>query len=155
MSVTEATIASYQASTSATSSRPRPSAWVTIAAAIGPANARRSSAAPAGANVVDQPVGLVFGGPREPSRHLAGAKRPHEGRAVAIVLDSVEAEHARADHLGGGEARVVDGERLRIAHRRQDEVVARHQPALEAGQPRHRLGRSQAGQDGVGILVEL
>jgi hypothetical protein len=74
---------------------------------------------------------------------------------VAIVLGPVEAEHAGSHHLGGGKPRVVDGERPRVAHRGQDEVVPRDQPALEAGQPRHRLGRTQARQRGVRILVEL
>ena len=47
-SVTAATIASYQPRTAPVPASGNPSAWVTIAAASGPAKARRSSAAPAG-----------------------------------------------------------------------------------------------------------
>ena len=50
-SVTAATIASYQPRTAPVSASGSPSEWVTIAAASGPAKARRSSAVPAGSNV--------------------------------------------------------------------------------------------------------
>ena len=57
-SVTAATIASYQPRTAPVSASRSPSEWVTIAAASGPAKARRSSASPVGLDGVDQPVDL-------------------------------------------------------------------------------------------------
>jgi hypothetical protein len=74
---------------------------------------------------------------------------------VALVLDPVETEHARADHLRGGEPRIVHGERRRVAHRRQDQVVAGDEPAIQARQPGHGLGGAQARQHGMGVAVQL
>ena len=69
---------------------------------------------------------------------------------------AVEREHARPDDLGRREARVVDGERRRVAHRLQHEVAPRHEPrarAPAATRPAraHGAGRSA----GCGSYVEL
>jgi hypothetical protein len=40
---------------------------------------------------------------------------------VAVVIGAVEAQHAGSDHARGREARVVDRERVRVAHRRRGE----------------------------------
>ena len=90
-----------------------PSEWVTIAAASGPAKARRSSAAPAGSMASISAVDLVGDDVGEALADGLQAKRPRERRAVALVLVAVEREHARPDDLPGREARVVDGERRR------------------------------------------
>src|SRR5256885_1916115 len=95
---------------------------------------------------------MIWSADRVPScAALAGAERPRKRRAVAVVLEAVETEHAGPHHLGRGEPRIVDRERVRGAHRRQNEVVAGDQPTLEARQPRHRLGGTEAGQGRVGV----
>ena len=45
----------------------------------------------------------------------------------------------------------VSGSRIAAS----DEVMARHEPAVEARQPRDGLVRAQPREDGVGIAVEL
>ena len=142
-SVTAATIASYQPRTAPVSASGSPSEWVTIAAASGPAKARRSSAAPAGSNGVDQPVDLVGDHVGEALPDGLQAKRPRERRAVALVLVAVEREHARPDDPPGREPRVVDGERVGVAHDVQREVAAQDEPAAQRGHPR-RAARARA-----------
>ena len=55
--------------------------------------------------------------------------------AMAVVLVTVEREHARADDLRRREAGVVDGETGRIAHDGDTQVTPRHEPAVEHGHP--------------------
>ena len=76
-------------------------------------------------------------------------------RIVAAVLLAVEREHAGADDLAGGEARVVDGERLRVPHHLHREVAAGDEPPVEHGQPRHRLLFAQAREHRMRVLLEL
>ncbi len=84
---------------------------------------------------VDQVLGLVGDDLREARLHGTPAKRDDERLAVAAVLRPVETEHAGPDHLAGGEARVVDGERARVAHDLHREVAARDEPAVQRRQP--------------------
>ena len=71
------------------------------------------------------------------------------------VLGAVEREHARPDHLGRREARVVNREPVCVAHDRDAQVAAGHEPAVEGGDPRHRLVLAKAGERLVRIGVEL
>ena len=48
--------------------------------------------------------------------HLRQPERVGERIAMASVLRAVERQHARAEHLSGREARIVDRERRRVAH---------------------------------------
>jgi hypothetical protein len=84
---------------------------------------------------VDQPLGLLGHQRREARMHRPTAKRASERVAVAAVLLAVAREHARANHAPRGEARVVDGERPRVAHHLHCEVVPRDEPALQGRQP--------------------
>ena len=65
---------------------------------------------------------------------------------MAPVLVAVEREHARADDLCGREARVVDGERARIAHRLQHEIAPGDEPRVERRHPRDRLALAEPGE---------
>ena len=155
IAVTEATIASYQPSTSPGPASSRPSACVTTIAASGPASARRSSASPGAGERVDEPVRLGRDERGEPLPYRIEPERRREGVAVAPVLEPVEAEHARSHDLRGREARIVDGERLRVAHDLHGQVAPRHQPAVERRNPCDRLARPQPGQHGMRIPIEL
>ena len=75
--------------------------------------------------------------------------------AVALVLGPVEREHARADHLPGREARVVDRERGGVAHHLHSQVAPGDEPAVQYGHPRHRLGLAQAREQRVRVRLEL
>jgi hypothetical protein len=84
---------------------------------------------------VDQRLGLDCGRPLEPIAHLAGAKRTDERRAMISMRLAVEAEHARPDDLRRREARIVDRERRRVAHRLEHEVMPGYEPAVERVDP--------------------
>ena len=139
ISVTALTIASYHASTAATSPGPSPSARVI---AYGGERARERTAQLRLARrreLVDEPLRLDVYDIGEP---LANGQRPERrGKRcpVARVRVAIEAEHARPDHATRREARVVDGVARRIADHLQRERVTGHQPAVERGDPRHRL----------------
>ena len=152
-SVTAATIASYQPRTAPVSASASPSACGhdrrgeragEAAPQLGRARAarsRRSSRSTSSATSV-----------REALPHR---RRRRNGRANGarwrVVLGAVEREHARADHLPGREARVVDGERLGVAHHLQREVAARDEPAVQRRQPRHRLALAQPGEQRMSV----
>ena len=104
--------------------------------------------------LVDQPRRLLLHRVRQPPPHLAQPQRRDERRPVAVVLDAVEREHALAHHLRGREARVVDREGRRVAHRGEREVAAGDEPAVDRRQPRHRLARPEAREQVVGIALE-
>jgi hypothetical protein len=91
----------------------------------------------------------------EPPPDLAEAQRRDERRAVPRVLRSIEGEHARPDHLRGGEPRVLDGERPRVAHHREREVTAGDEPAVERRQPGDGLALAQRSEPGVRLGLEL
>ena len=65
------------------------------------------------------------------------------------MLVAIEREHARADDAPGREARVVDGERARVAHDLQREVAPQDEPAAEGRQPHHGRAFAQAGEQGM------
>src|ERR1039457_3014230 len=74
---------------------------------------------------------------------------------MAGVLGAIEREHARADHPGGREPRVVHGEYRRVAHDAQRQVAAGDQPAAENGQPRHGLTLPEPGQHRMRVVLEV
>ena len=104
---------------------------------------------------VDQPLGLFAHHLREPIAHGGEPERARERFPVPPVLVAVEREHARPDHLAGGEARVVDGEGLRVPHHLHREITPRDEPPVEHGQPGHRLPLAQARQQRVRVVLEL
>jgi hypothetical protein len=122
---------------------------VTIAAARGPASP------PGWFERLDQPVGLLSYHGSEPLPHLGQAERRREWRAVPVVLRPLHGQHARPDDAAGREARVVDGERLRVAHRREREVAPRDEPTAERGHPRHRVVLAKPRQRGVGVARKV
>ena len=128
---------------------------MTIAAASGPASSRRSSASPAGAIASSSRSVSSAHRRGEALAHGVEPERPGERRAVAPVLGAVEREHARPDDLAGGEARVVDGERLGVAHHLHGEVAPRDEPAAERGQPGDRLVLAQPREQRVRVGLEL
>ena len=67
--------------------------------------------------------------------HLVVPEGAVERAPVARVRRAVQREHARPDHLGGGEARIVDGERARVAQDRHGQVVAGDQPGAQDRDP--------------------
>src|ERR1035438_6448550 len=83
---------------------------------------------------------------RHPGPHLRVAEAAGERAAMAGVLGAIEREHARADHPGGREPRVIHGEYRHVAHDAQRQVAAGDQPAAESGQPRHGLALPEPGQ---------
>ena len=80
---------------------------------------------------------------REPRGHLRLVECRRERVAVPAVLRAIEREHARPDDLRRGEARIVDGEAISVAHDLDAQVPPRDQPAAEDGQPRDRLDRTE------------
>ena len=136
---TAATISSYQPSTTPGSASTSSRALVTTATASGPARSRRTSAAPAGARAATRRRASSWIRPAK--RTLASGFEEGLGErvAMALVLGTVEREHARADDLRRREARVVDGEPFGVAHHGDGEVATRDQPAAKYGDPRHRL----------------
>ena len=122
-----------------------------MAAASGPAKARRSSASPSGSMASISRSTSAATTSVKRSRDGLQAKRARERRAVALVLVAVEREHARADDAPGREARVVDREGGRVAHDLQREVAAQDEPAAEGRQPHHGRALAQAGEQGMSV----
>ena len=112
-------------------------------------------ALPGGRERVQQQGGLLAHRAGQRLAHGAEPQRRDEGRPVAVVLGPVEREHARPDDPRGREPRVLDRERLRVAHRGEREVAARDEPAVDRRQPRDRLALAQAGQQRVRRALEL
>ena len=104
---------------------------------------------------VDQPVGLLGDRRAEALAHGVEPERPRERVAMALVRRALERQHARPDDLPGREARILDRERLRVAHHAHRQVAARHQPAVQRRQPGHRLVLAQAREHGVWIGLQL
>jgi hypothetical protein len=71
------------------------------------------------------------------------------------MLNTIERQHARADHSGRRKPRIVDCEGGGIAHHPHRQVVAGDQPSAQHPKPRHRLGRPQLCQQWVRVFVEL
>ena len=148
--------ASYQPSTAPASASSRPSACVDDRGRqrAGQAAAQLRRARAGSIASISRSVSAATSSVKR-SPHRVEPERPRERIAVAAVLRAVEREHARADHPAGGEARVVDGERLRVAHHLQREVAPRDEPALERGQPRHRLPLAKARQQRMRVELQL
>ena len=87
------------------------------------------------------PVDLLADEPTEPGRHLARPERGGERRPVAVVLGVVERQHARPDDLGGREAWIGDGERLRIAQHVERGGASGDDEAADRRHPRDRGDR--------------
>src|SRR5439155_12363736 len=71
---------------------------------------------------------------------------------VPRVLGAVAGQHARPDDLSGREARIVDRERLRIAHHLKRGLAAGDEPAV---QDRHPPDRPQRCENRMRIRLEL
>ena len=104
---------------------------------------------------VEQAFDLVAHDGREPRANGVEPKRRRERVALPAMARTVEREHARADDLRRREARVVDGERLRVAHRLENEITPGDDPAAERGHPRDRLARAQTREHRVRLALEL
>ena len=115
------------------SSCPRPRASAMTAAASGPATARRSSAAPCG-SIADtsRPVSARV---NAASRACTWSCRNGrvERAPVARVRRAVQREHARPDHLRGGEPGSSTVNVARVAQDRHGQVVAGDQPGARTG----------------------
>jgi hypothetical protein len=72
---------------------------------------------------------------------------------VTGVLLSIETQHARADHLSGREAAIIDGERLGVAQHHEGKLVARHQPAVERRQPGDGFPLTQSRKNRMRITI--
>ena len=55
---------------------------------------------------------------------------------MARVLAAVARQHARPDDAAGREARIIDGERVCVAHHVQGELAAGNKPGVQDGDPR-------------------
>ncbi len=98
---------------------------------------------------------------------LLGPERAGEGRTVAGVPRAVQREHARADHLGRGEPRVVDRERPGVTENLDGQVIPGDQPGAEdrhpagrgrgaePGQHRMRIGLQVGQRDPLGLRVRV
>jgi len=92
----------------------------------------------------------------ETGPHRVESERTGERSPVTCVLGPVEGEHAGSDDLCGRKARVVNRERVRIAHHLEREVPPGHEPATtERRQPRDRLPFPQAAEERMGVPLEL
>jgi hypothetical protein len=87
--------------------------------------------------------------------NLLGPEGPGEGAPVPRMLPAVQRQHAGADHGGGGEPRVVDGERPPVAQDLNGEVVPGDEPGPEDRYPAGRRGAAEAGEHRVGIGLQL
>ena len=92
---------------------------------------------------VEQPVDLAPDELREALADGVEPERACEWSPVAVVLGTVEREHARPDDLSRREARIVDRERLGVAHHVEREIPPRDEPPVEHRQPGDRLVRAQ------------
>ena len=91
---------------------------------------------------VDEPLGLGAHERPEPLVDLTRPERRHVRLAVARVLGAVARQHARTDDPRRREARVVDGERVRVAQHLDGRRPTRHEVPAERGDP----GRPSASQ---------
>ena len=73
---------------------------------------------------------------------------------MAPMLLAVERKHARPDHLGGRETRVVHRVRLLVTHHLEHQITAGHEPGVERRHPRHGLALAQPGKCLVRVLLE-
>ena len=112
-------------------------------------------AAPRRLERIEQALGLTRDERREALTDRAHPERRRKRGPVTGVLVAVTGEHARADDAPGREPRIVDRERVGVAHRGQHEVMACDQPAVEGGQPRDRLVGAQAREQRVRVLGQL
>jgi hypothetical protein len=119
------------------------------------ADRRAQVRAAARRDLLDQALRLRAHEVAEALPHRIAPERPRERAAMALVLVAVAREHAAAEHLAGAEARIVDRQRLRVAHRPQRQVPARDEPAAERRQPGHRLALPQAREQRMRIVLEL
>jgi hypothetical protein len=119
---------------------------------------------------IDEPIDFRRDERREPVVDGVAAERRRERVAMAGVRATVGGEHAAADDPAGGEARIIDGERRRIAQDTQRQVMAGHEPAVERRQPgdgfacaqlgearvriRRQIGEGDSGADGVAIRAD-
>ena len=101
-----------------------------------------------------QPLGLLRRRGVESLVYRAGPERADERRPVALMLGLIKAQHARANHLGRRESRIVDREAPRVPHHLKCKVISRHQPPVERRDPRHRLPSAQLGEQWVGRAIE-
>ena len=92
---------------------------------------------------VEQPLAQLLDHVREAIPDGREAEGAGERAPVPSVLRAVEREHARADDLSRREARVVDRVGIGVAHHLEHQVAARHEPAVEHGQPGDRLALAQ------------
>ena len=104
---------------------------------------------------VDETVGLGCDDRLELSPHLVETEAPRERISMPVVLGPVGREHAPSHDLTRREARIVDGERLGVAHHLEREVSPGDHPSVERREPRHRLALAQAREQRVRVGLEL
>ena len=112
-------------------------------------------AGPAGGDGIEQPADLALDDVAEPLGDTAGAKRSCERRAVTGVCRPVEREHARPDHSGGREPRVIDGERHRVAQHLDRRRPPGDDEAVQRRHPGDRRRRPQPGEVRVHVACEV
>ena len=71
------------------------------------------------------------------------------------MLRAVQREHARPDHLGRGETRVVDRERPRVTQDLHGQVIPGDEPGPEGGHPADRRGGMQPGQRRMRVGLQV
>ena len=71
------------------------------------------------------------------------------------MFGPVQGQHARPDHPGGGEPRVVDGEGRAVAQYPQRQIPPGHQPSVERGKPGNGLLLAQPGQQRMRIALKI
>ncbi len=135
MSVTAPTMAPYQARGTSAGRSSSPSARRHRGDRERPAELRSKIGRPPCGDPLEQALALGLDELREPLVHRPQTEGARERRPMSLVLRAVERQHARPDDLRRREARVVDGEGLRVAHHGEREVASRHEPPVERRQP--------------------
>src|SRR5256885_7066037 len=100
----------------------------------------------------DQCVALGLDERPEALAHRREPQQLGERVPVPRVLGAVVGQHARPDDLSGREARIVDGECLRVAHHLERRLAAGDEPAV---QNRHPPDRAQRRENRMRIRLEL
>ena len=152
---TAATIPSYQARTLAGSAWPRPSTWAMTVTASGPGHGPAQFGRAVRLDDRHQAAGLGPGEQGEPRVHLVVPEGAVKRTPVARVRRAVQREHARPDHLGRGETRIVDGESPRVAEDRRGQVVPGDEPGAQDRHPADRRSGAQPGQHRMRIGLQV
>jgi hypothetical protein len=100
----------------------------------------------------DQRVDLGLDERRVARAHLGEPERRDERIAMLRVVRTVAREHARADDAARREARIVDRERLVVAHHLDRQLAPGDEPAAERLHP---ADRADLGEERVRVLLEL